>query len=664
VTNAGTISGTSPDNNYAGIGIYNNSFNTISSISNSGTISGADNVNQGGYAIYNRGGSITAISNLSTGTISATGVRADGISNTASGTISSISNGGTIFGDSSGIYNQFTNTLPNSTITAISNLSTGTISGITGIENNGLIGSISNAGIISGSGENAIRNEITINTLINSGFITADTPDNGESAIYNTNGTISTLINSGSITSVGSGIENYYGTIGTLTNTGTIAGTSGYGIYNDGGTINTLNNLQGEGNPAGALTYSGPLPTNYSIIINSTTNYGQLAVTSGTGSMAFGIYTGSSLNRGFTYYTSVLSGIGNSNLAALTGTYGNYSWTLAPQYDCTLADCIYDLYVIGPSGPPPDDTQQSIVATAASLKDTFTLQNSVLANSLGYDCNKFGSNGVCISTGGRYIAVSAADGLNNTSALLIAAYRLNQNYRIGAYVDQNLSVNNAGTTVRLGNNTPLIGLFGAWNEKPDGTGTEVKVSAAYGKKNTTVTRQVVGDSEAGTGSSQLSSQGAQVTAKHGFAVTDKAIVSPYVGMRYTQNNMQGYTEGTSDAVTAPLAFSALNTRATTALAGVGVNYKVNPTVTTFASAGVEADTKMANGSYSGTNSDISDLTAVNFNANPVKVRASAVLGAYYDVEKNQRFAIAGAYRQESYKAISTTTVMATYTVGL
>ena len=46
---------------------------------------------------------------------------------------------------------------------------------------------------------------------------------------------------------------------------------------------------------------------------------------------------------------------------------------------------------------------------------------------------------------------------------------------------------------------PLIGLFGAWNERLDGTGTEVKVSAAYGQKNATITRQVVGTSEAGSG---------------------------------------------------------------------------------------------------------------------------------------------------------------------
>ena len=258
--------------------------------------------------------------------------------------------------------------------------------------------------------------------------------------------------------------------------------------------------------------------------------------------------------------------------------------------------------------------------------------------------------------------------MNNTSALLIAAYRPHPNYRIGAYADQNLSVNNAGSTVNLGNNTPLIGLFGAWNERLDGTGAEVKVSAAYGQKNTTVTRGVVGTStaasEAGSGSSQLNSQGAQVTAKYGFGIIENVIVSPYIGMRYTQNNMGGYTEGASSSVTAPLTYSALNTNATTALAGVGVSYKVVPQVTTFASVGVETDTNTANGSYYGTNSNIAGLTPVNFNPNPVKTRPTATLGAYYNIQKNQRLGITAIYRQEAFQAVQTTTVMATYTVGL
>jgi hypothetical protein len=318
------------------------------------------------------------------------------------------------------------------------------------------------------------------------------------------------------------------------------------------------------------------------------------------------------------------------------------------------------------SGPSLANTQASVQNAAQALQNTYALQNAILSNSFSYDCTIFGANNVCVSAGGRNTAVSAANGLNDTSALLIAAYRIKPTFRIGAYADQNLSVNNAGSTVNLGNNTPLVGLFGVWSQRLDGTGTEVKVSAAYGQKNTTVNRSVVGAgataSEAGSGSSQLNSQGAQITAKYGFAVAPDVLVSPYVGMRYTQNNMGGYTEGTSSSVTAPLTYSALNTNATTALAGVGASYKVIPTVTTFASAGVETDTNTSNGTYSATG--ITGLTPVNFNANPVKTRPTATLGAYYDIAKNQRLGITGIYRQESYQAISTTTVMATYTIGL
>ncbi len=320
-----------------------------------------------------------------------------------------------------------------------------------------------------------------------------------------------------------------------------------------------------------------------------------------------------------------------------------------------------------PTGPSVANTETSVQNTAQALQGTYTLQNAVLANSFSYDCTVFGANDVCVSAGGRNTAVSAANGLNNTSALLIAAYRALPSVRVGAYADQNLSVNNGGSTVNLGNNTPLLGLFAAWNEKQDGTGAEVKASLAYGQKNTTMNRGVVGAgataSEAGSGSSQLNSQGAQVTAKYGFGIADQVVVSPYVGIRYTQNNMGGYTEGASSSVTAPLSYSALNTNATTALAGVGASYKGIPQTTLFASAGVETDTNTSNGSYNATNASIGSIAPVNFNSNPVRTRPTAMLGASYDVEKNQRVGVTGIYRQESYQATASTTVMATYTVG-
>ena len=172
----------------------------------------------------------------------------------------------------------------------------------------------------------------------------------------------------------------------------------------------------------------------------------------------------------------------------------------------------------------------------------------------------------------------------------------------------------------------------------------------------------MGTSEAGSGSSQLISQGAQVVAKYGFAVLPDVVVSPYAGVRYTQNNMGGYTEATSSAVTAPLTYSALNTNATTALAGAEARYRGIPKTTLFASAGVETDTNTSNGSYSATG--VTGLTPVNFNPNPVKTRPTATVGGYYDIMKNQRIGVTGIYRQEPFQAVSTTTVLATYTIGL
>jgi hypothetical protein len=538
----------------------------------------------------------------------------------------------------------------------------GDLSGRVNVDSSSSLNQIVNNGTITtyGGGINVWGN---VNTVINNGQLISGSwwgiqAEDGA--------TITNLINTGSI--LASSAVGLNGQILYITNTGTINSSStDQGIMaNNYGPL-VLNNSQGAGNTYGPLTYRGILPTNYNIIINSPTSFGKLAVTSGTGSTTFGVYAGSSVSNN-TKYAAVLSGVTSAQLINKSGTYGGYSWDLSLESGSSdVWDLIFGA-ALTPTGPSIANTNQSLVNTASALQGTYTLQNSVLANSFSYDCNVFGANNVCVSAGGRNTQVQATNGLNNTSALLIAAYRLNQNYRIGAYADQNLSVSNPGGTVNLGNNTPVIGLFGAWSQRLDGTGAEVKVSAAYGQKNTTVNRSVVGSgdgaSEAGSGSSTLNSQGAQITAKYGFGMMDNVIVSPYIGVRYTQNNMGGYTEATSSIVTAPLTYSALNTNATTALAGVGASYKMMPTVTTFASVGVESDTNTSNGSYSATNASIGTLTPVNFNPNPVRTRPTATLGAYYDVAKNQRFGVTGIYRQEAYQAVSSTTVMATYTIGL
>lgn len=500
----------------------------------------------------------------------------------------------------------------------------------------------------------------TISTLVNDNLI------RGTGKAIMVYGQITNLINTGTLTatSASARIINVQpsGTISNLTNSGDISGGS-YGIsVNSGGTFGTLNNAQG-GNSSSAQTTAlkliGGLPTNYNIIVRSASYYGQLVIDNPRGATRFGIYGGgvdgvaaSTLTKGT--YSSVFSGITSTNLTGATsGNYNGFTWRLNNS-----SGTIWDLIVTGASTV---DTQQSLNNTASVLQGTYTLQNTVMVNGFTYDCSLFDKNGICVSAGGRNTTVQA-QGINNTSGLLIASYRLDKNNsRIGAWVDQNLSVSGPGT-VQLGNSTPMIGLFGVWSQRPDGVGAEVKVSAAYGQKSATITRQVVGTSEAGSGGSQLISQGAQVVAKYGFAVLPDIVISPYAGVRYTQNNMGGYTEAATSAVTAPLTYSALNTNATTALAGAEARYRGIPKTTLLASAGVETDTNTSNGSYSATG--ITGLTPVSFNPNPVKTRPTATVGAFYDIEKNQRLGITGIYRQEPFQAVSTTTVLVTYTIGL
>ena len=651
VVGSGTVGNFSNSGNVSGnqVGFYNLNGGSVNSFVNnsSGSVSGSI------VGIYNLSGSIGSIDNVGSITSSNFGiVNVD--------TIGSITNSGSVIVGFSGLRNE------GSTLNSFVN--SGTFSGSSyGIENFSSISTLTNSagGVISSSGGTGIFSYATSSTAVGIGSIfnngtISGTNSNPGYGINNSSGIISNIQNTGTgLITAYIGIQNgANGTISSITNTANITGID-YGIVNYG-TITTINNSQGMGNANGALTFYQNLPSNYNIIINSSSSYGRLNVNGASGSMTFGIYGGgvtgvpaSVLTRGV--YASVLSGVALGELNNTSGTYNGLRWSLS---ETNTVGGIWDLVV----GPTTADTQTSLINTASSLQNIYTLQNSVLANSFSYDCNMFGTNDVCISAGGRNTAVSAANGLNNTSALLIAGYRINPQYRIGAYADQNLSVNNAGSGVMLGNNTPLVGVFGAWNERTDDLGTEVKVSAAYGQKNTTITRAVVGTSEAGSGSSQLNSQGAQLTAKYGFGVAPDVIVSPYVGMRYTQNNMGGYTEAATSSVTAPLTYSALNTNATTALAGVGAQYKFIPQAAVFASAGVETDTNTSNGTYSATG--ITGLTPINFNANPVKTRPTASLGAYYDVEKNQRIGLTGIYRQEPYQAVSTTTVMATYTIGL
>lgn len=213
-------------------GLYNG--NAITSISNSGTIIGTDSgiQNYGSIGTLVNSGAISGLNGIYNGSLS---------------TISSLINSGTISGSTYGIQSD-----NNSSITSLTNASSGIIRGKTGI----LVGQLTPSGTVS------------VGTLSNAGSISGSTNVGvGTSA----NGTIGSLINSGIIMGA-NGIGNA-GTIGSLNNSGAIY-TSGYAIYNQSGAS------------------LGPI-TNSGLIVGTIANYSStgLTINGGSGS-TFGVLTG------------------------------------------------------------------------------------------------------------------------------------------------------------------------------------------------------------------------------------------------------------------------------------------------------------------------------------------------------------------------------------
>ncbi len=362
------------------VGITNSASNVVISVSGTltGTLNGlfsnsiVSNTGQIDSFVINSGGLLSGVSGL-------TGFGFRHINNT--GTISLFENRGSVLmiaNDSSfGFGNENTVTIFNNYGEFSNNNTGGNQSTIT----NGyaepltsVIGTINNYGSITGTGgfSFGIWNLGTINTLNNYSGATIQADEVGiGTKVYgraDSPGIIDILNNAGTIRGNGTAAIENGGTIRVLTNTGSLISTSGYGIKNDGA-ITTLNNSQGRGNVNGALTYRGALPTNYNIVINSTSNFGKIIFTSPSASTTFGIYAGSTVAAGT--YQDVLTGVTDSNLSSLSGTYGSYSWTLAS--DTTN----YDLTITGSS---PTRSAYHEIVTTSKFVNTATQLEAIRTN--------------------------------------------------------------------------------------------------------------------------------------------------------------------------------------------------------------------------------------------------------------------------------------------
>ncbi|MDB9937923.1 hypothetical protein OAD78_01915, partial [Candidatus Thioglobus sp.] len=208
-----------------------------------------------------------------------------------------------------------------------------------GSSNSANFNSLTNNGTISDRGyaikfdTNQGSGDTTLETLTNNGSIESrfaaillNTADTSINNLINT-GTISTSSGHAPVylTDSGASVTNF-------TNTGTLAGNSGSGIdfNNSSGTVTNFSNKQGK-STTNPLRYSGALPANTKIIIDSSFDYGQISFSSISGTTAFHIDTTNSASKSSinnTVYSSVLIDIPSASIPTKSGISGTIGWVL------------------------------------------------------------------------------------------------------------------------------------------------------------------------------------------------------------------------------------------------------------------------------------------------------------------------------------------------
>lgn len=556
----------------------------------------------------------------------------------------SFTNSGTLEGTTSGAQglrlNAAVGTVTNSGVIQGYTGSAGILVNNSG-SNIGSITTLTNSGqIIGGTGNSGIRNLNTITTLTNQSGGTISSPDS--QALYN-GGTITTINNAGTMSGATYGINNASGaTIDTITNQGTLSGSTA-GLHNSG-TLTTLNNLQGKA--GSALTFSGTLPTNYNIIINSQSNFGMLQASTATGNMTFDIYTGSSVSAGT--YSSVLSGIKASNLTTTSGTFSGYPWVLNNR-----TGSIWDLII----GLSVSDTQTSLTTTAAEISNLLALKRSAMSIGLQYDCPIAPGKRLCISNGIRSTTTNV-DQVYDAGGLIVMAFRTSARTRLGLFADRSF-YGKVGSGISVGYYNPMVGFFTDWKKNPAGAGLEIKFSANYQKNPVDITRTVTGYSEPGSGTSALRSRAAQLTARYGMEFEGGLNLSPYIALRHTRQWLNAYDENTSASVSAPLSYSALSASSTSVMVGVDVDVAISDVLHWVTSGGIEADLDSNNSLVTPT-SGISGLSTVALNSTSLQRRQKASLGGYVVLPTGERVAVMAIYQQEPYAGLNTIRLTATY----
>ena len=661
--NGQTISLTGAISGTGGLTFGNSSTGGSTSLDGTYTYTGATNVSVGAIVINNSNiSSSSGVNNF--GTFVNNGTTSSVANNgtfTNSGTTGSIVNLGTFTNNAGANGGNWINGFNGDGNTAVLN-NAGTLGNGTNystFNNTGTVGNFTNVGTTNNTGTGgAVQNSGVLNN--NAGGTLSELAYNNH--VVRNHGTIN------SITYQGGSFTNYAdGTVGSIntsqahgnfSNQGTVTGdvtTNGNFVNQSTGTV------QGTYTNSGALSNYGTLGAvvNTGALVNySTGTIGSLnnSGTFTTGSVTLGSFTQSSTGGTVLPYGSSISITGPATLdgsltmigtpyttgkynvltgSPVTGAFSSYDGVGVLRY----TDSGVQIWVM------PDGTivQAQVNNLASNMNSVNSLARSSVLGSLGSDCGSFGEKGGCVSVNYGATKVGSGD-LNSTGVTVVKS--IDDNWRVGVFGNQQLDSPTIGN-IKYTSNNPSVGVIVGWNKNADGVGLGATLSAVKGS----------GDYTIGTDKTGVNANAVQAKVSYNEPISLDTTVTPYIGVRYSEFKVNGYTE---QGPIFPLSYGAVNQNATDLIAGVGITHRLADKLTGTVNAGVVQNLSYNSGKITAT----SEMG--NFNA-PLQGSnyTSAALGAglSYEVAKGQKVGVSAGWQQKGLTDANITSYGVSYTVG-
>ena len=434
-----------------------------------------------------------------------------------------------------------------------------------------------------------------------------------------------------------------------MSSLGVLTGGSTSVAYGASGDGSVIVGYSGSTDGSRAFKYVDGTMTSLGVLTGGSTSYARGV--SSDGSVIVGNSGSTDGDRAFKYVDGTMTSLGT-----LTG--GLYSYARGVSSDGSV--------IVGYSGSTDGsrafiyrnvmldvtNTTTALATTGSQLHSILNYKNNVLSQSLNANCNVFGVEKVCAQLSLRQDSDNHNDELSSNSAqsayTLVGAYQLQPNLSLGGLIDQ--SDQELPSNYQDTRNEPTLGIFASYAGTYDGREYTAKLSAAYNNENYNITRDVLTDTEAGTGSSSIASEGMQLEVVTELPSYQGIALTGVAKLNYKNSNRSGYTE--TSAVDFPVTYSSVEHNAVTNELNLYGEKKLANQWLGGGYIGLEHDLSNKISSYNATGEYIN---SVSLTPQVLKTtRYEAGLYSIYTLQPNQHIKLSLDYRDAPFLSESFT----------